>query len=125
MIGTHLGGPRETDPLEGWRALAAAVILQAVRDAQERPARCQRRPRKWCYKEGCSRCATKFLQSKEGLALLSLLLGHPCTHQHVRVLLTCSLPLPHNPRKIDATTVTTSPSERGPYRYRRRQEEGY
>ena len=39
MIGTHLGGQREGDPLEGWRALAAAVVLQAVREALEQGKR--------------------------------------------------------------------------------------
>lgn len=123
MIGTHLGGHREADPLEGWRALAAAIILQAVRDARERPAHCQEQPRKRCYKEGCSRCATCFLNSEEGLALLSLLLGHPCTCHHVQSLLACLAPLPSKPRKTDATTLRTAPSERGPYRYRRQYEE--
>src|SRR5262245_28462363 len=99
MIGTHLGGCREVDPLEPWRALAAAVVLQAVRDARERPARCEGRPRKWCNKQGCSRCAIDFLYSKDGLALLSLLLERPCTGQDVQTLLDCPLELPDNPRK--------------------------
>ena len=99
MIGTHLGGQREGDPLEGWRALAAAVVLQAVRDALEQPARCQGRPGKWCKRRGCSRCATEFLNSEEGLALLSLLLGYRCTQNHVRAFLTCPTPLPDKRHK--------------------------
>jgi hypothetical protein len=99
MIGTHLGGRREKDPLEAWRALAAAVVLQAVRDALEQPAYCQGRPRKWCNRRGCSRCATEFLNSEDGLTLLSLLLGYRCTRKHVRAFLTCPNPLPDKPRK--------------------------
>lgn len=100
MIGTHLGGQREEDPLEPWRALAAAVVLQAVRDVLEQPARCQRRPGKWCSRRGCSRCAAEFLYSEDGLALLSLLLGYRCTRKHLRVFLTYPNPLPDKPRKV-------------------------
>jgi hypothetical protein len=103
MIGTHLGGRREEDPLEAWRALAAAVVLQAVREALEQPARCQGRPRKWCNRRGCSRCATEFLNSEEGLALLSLLLGYRCTPKHVHAFLTCPTPVPDKSNKAKAS----------------------
>jgi hypothetical protein len=102
MNGTHLGGPRQIDPLEGWRALAAAVVLQAVRDAREQRARCAGQPRRWCYKYGCSRCATDFLYSKDGLALLSLLLERRCTGQDVQALLACPIQLLNKPRKSAA-----------------------
>jgi hypothetical protein len=99
MIGLHLGGYRNQDPLAPWRAIAAAVILQALRDAKERPAFCQDCPHFECVAEGCSRCAVAFLKSRECLDLLRILLGRPCGRKRMRRILKRSFQIPANPRK--------------------------
>jgi hypothetical protein len=115
MNGTHLGGHRNSDPLSPWRALAAAVILQALRDAIERPDLCHGQPYFLCELEGCSLCARRFLKSKECLDLLSVLLGRPCSRKELKRVLSQPLYLPDNPRRYDAANLHTSPAAR-PYR---------
>lgn len=113
MIGTHLGGHRNRDPLVPWRALAAAIILQALRDATERPDLCHGQPYFLCELEGCSLCARRFLKSKECLDLLSILFGRRCSRKRLKAVLNRPLHLPDNPRKYDPAVLKTSPSERG------------
>jgi hypothetical protein len=95
MIGVHLGGYRSRDPLARWRALAAALILQALREVKERPDLCRGYPRFECELEGCSRCAAAFLNSRECLELLGVLLGRPCSRKRMwRALKRSTLKIP-------------------------------
>lgn len=101
------------DELAGWRGLAAAVILQAMRDAKERSAICGGHPHFQCHEKGCSRCAWAFLMSQECLDLLTIILERRCSRKRLRGILNGPIQIPDNPRKYDAAILKTSPLERG------------